>query len=473
MRGLLVLLTLVSCTSIDNLRAKYITSEPDWQHVQPVGPAVDHMADPCTSPTHDDDYYGFSVGRPQGWRVDYSTGTLVVSRDASNMVAALVYPARMRHGDVPPEQLVQKFTHAIAASVRQTGGTFHLDQKVTDGRVATALAHATVDGVKLEGPIEVVASSGFATLKFYWAPESEFSADEPTLRQVVGCFRRKTVITSREPVAPPGGPQTRYGITAAPPPAPKPMPAQIAGLSPYRGRYFAMSVPSGWQTTAETDHGIDMIMQNRNAAFDFSWIAAPHLDANTYAQRSLQRYQGAQVINAGVQPGPAGWQLATIEFTANAGYPTHGYLRVAVGNGVATESTWLIAAEKWNALRPTLEAMAASVQILPAATAQVQAEIRQQLASYPPIQPSTAGSSSPGSTQPDYAGIWSNWSSMQDRQSQGYEDTMLQQDHARSPSSGETYTVPWNAWSSTGPQGAGYYRQVPGGGVERLDVDGQ
>jgi hypothetical protein len=227
---------------------------------------------------------------------------------------------------------------------------------------------------------------------------------------------------------------------------------------------MAVQRPAGWQITAETDHGIDMIMQNRNAAFDFSYVIQPHGTADVYARREMQKYQGAQIISAGMQPAPAGWQVVAVEFTANAGYPTHGYLRVAVGNGVATETTWLIAAEKWDALKPTLVAMASSVQILPAALAQVRSEVRQQLASYPPIQPSSA---------PDRTNIWSSWSKMEDRQSQGYEDTMLQQDHAKSPSTGETYTVPWNAWSASGPAGAGYYRQVAGGGVERLDVDGQ
>jgi hypothetical protein len=465
MRALLVLLSLAGCQSIDAFRARYITPEPAWQHVQPLGPAVDHMADACTSPVHDDEYYGFTVGRPTGWRVDYSTGTLIVSRDESNLVAALVYPARMRHGDVPPEQLVQKFTAALGASIRQAGGTFQLGEKVTDGHVATALARATLNGVQLRGPIEVVATPGFATLKFYWAPEAEFAQDEPTLRQVVGCFKRKTLITRREPVAPAGGPQTRFGLSVAPPQQQASAPMQA--LHAYQGRYIAMKVSQGWQVTTETDHGIDMIMTNRNAAFDFTWIAGPHQRADVYAQRAMQRYVGAQVIAAGMQPAPPGWQIATVEFNANAGYPTHGFLRVAVGNGVALETTWLVAAEKWDALKPTLEAMGASVQILPAATAQVQGEIRRQLASYPPIKPSTVG------TAADPTNVWSGWSKMEDRQSQGYEDTMLQQDHARSPSTGEAYTVPWNAWSATGPDGAGYYRQVPGGGVERLDVDGQ
>jgi hypothetical protein len=468
MRVLLVLLSLASCQSIDALRAKYITPEPAWQHVQPLGPAVDHMADACTSPVHDDEYYGFSVGRPTGWRVDYSTGTLVVTRDASNLVAALVYPARMRHGDIPPEQLVQKFTSALAASIRRTGGTFQLSDKVTDGHVATALARATLDGVKLRGPIQVVATPGFATLKFYWAPEAEFAQDEPTLRQVVGCFQRKTLITRREPIAPPGGPQTRFGLGVAPVQQQQPhASAPVQALQPYQGRYIAMKVSAGWQVTTETDHGIDMLMANRNAAFDFVWLAGPHQQADVYAQRAMQRYVGAQVISAGMQPAPPGWQIATVEFNANAGVPTHGFLRVAVGNGVALETMWLIAAEKWDALLPTLQAMAGSVQILPAATAQVQGEIRRQLASYPPIKPSTVG------TAADPTNVLSGWSKMEDQQSEGFQETTLQQDHATSPSTGETYTVPWNAWSATGPQGAGYYRQVPGGGVERLDVDGQ
>jgi hypothetical protein len=66
MRALLLLFGLAACQQYASLKAKYITSEPDWQHMPAAGPPVDHMADPCTTPRHDDDYYGFSVGRPQG-----------------------------------------------------------------------------------------------------------------------------------------------------------------------------------------------------------------------------------------------------------------------------------------------------------------------------------------------------------------------------------------------------------------------
>jgi len=42
---------------------------------------------------------------------------------------------------------------------------------------------------------------------------------------------------------------------------------------------------------------------------------------------------------------------------------------------------------------------------------------------------------------------------------------------AHSPTTGEEYVVPTSAWNDTGPQGAGYYRETPGGGAELLNVE--
>jgi hypothetical protein len=67
-------------------------------------------------------------------------------------------------------------------------------------------------------------------------------------------------------------------------------------------------------------------------------------------------------------------------------------------------------------------------------------------------------------------GSWEDREASQDRINQGFDDAILGQDHAVSPSTGETYTVPWSAWNATGPQGAGYYRAVPGGDAELLNV---
>ena len=115
----------------------------------------------------------------------------------------------------------------------------------------------------------------------------------------------------------------------------------------------------------------------------------------------------------------------------------------------------------------TVEAVAATVQIQPAAAAQVSADIRRQLASYPPVRssvPATTG----GSSAPDrrYLNDWAR----QDKQSQDRSDAMLDQERTTSPSTGETYIVPTNAWNPSGPDGPGYYRPTPGGGSERLQA---
>ena len=83
--------------------------------------------------------------------------------------------------------------------------------------------------------------------------------------------------------------------------------------------------------------------------------------------------------------------------------------------------------------------------------------------------PSHAGEHSVASSSGSPMSEWGQKQQGQDKIDQGWSDSMRGQDRVTSPSSGEKYVVPWNAWSETGPQGAGYYRQVPGGGVERMD----
>jgi hypothetical protein len=61
----------------------------------------------------------------------------------------------------------------------------------------------------------------------------------------------------------------------------------------------------------------------------------------------------------------------------------------------------------------------------------------------------------------------------QERQARGFDDFIRGQDRATSPSTGEEYTCPYNLWQANGPQGAGYYRSLPGGGSELLNLQEQ
>ncbi|MBV8757519.1 MAG: hypothetical protein JO257_09600, partial [Deltaproteobacteria bacterium] len=429
------------------------------------GAVKDPMAGPCKLSVHHDEYRGFSIGYPRGWRIDYGSGTVVVSNGAHE--GALVFPARMRRADVPPEYLGAQVAYGLAAQIRGAGGTFELVDMQSDGRIASATAIATIDGVRVRGALEVIASPGFMTLQMYWAPETELARETPTLHQVIACFKRDTLITKRAPVAPPGGPVTHVGGADAPKPA-------VPQLQAYRGRFFTLGVPTGWRLLDENEHGIDLVANDLSMAMGFGWVLGPiYQTADVVAQQTVaQYYQGMQIVSARWEPAPAGWQVATIEMagSVNGGPPLRGIVRVAIGGGVMLTGMWTATSAKWPTVRPMLEAMIQSVQIQPAAVAQVGADVRQQLASYPPVHSTYTPMTQSSST--DVMSGWEAQQSAQDRAAQGYDDALLGQDRARSPSTGESYVVPNTAWNATGPQGAGYYRALPGGGAERLDVQG-
>jgi len=94
---------------------------------------------------------------------------------------------------------------------------------------------------------------------------------------------------------------------------------------------------------------------------------------------------------------------------------------------------------------------------------------------------STSGPSSQGVMLPrnnplDDSTIMSSWNARnesQDRTSQAWSNATLGVEQVQSESTGELWTVSQNAWWATGPQGPGYYREVPGGGYEQLEVVGQ
>jgi hypothetical protein len=434
----------------------------DWAHVDAAGADA---GEACTIHTHDDAYYGFSVGQPDGWRLDYSTGTIVVSKDEKNLVGALVYPARMRRTDIPPERFAALFAEGIGNVIRDHGGTFELRDRVTDGKVARATAVATVDGVALQGPLVVAEEPGFLTVRLYWAPADSLAAEEPTLRQVVSCFHRNRLVTAKQPVAPPGGPQMKFGGQAQ---AAQSGGAPAALLVPFRGRYFVGAMPAGWRIVDEGDHGIDLVSGDGKQALGFGWIMSPTTGAGPLLQQNLATtYPGAHIIAAGPMPSTApGWGIMAAEFDgAVKGVPIHGMARVAVSTQAALEAAWSSTPATWDSSKATLAAIAGTIQITSAAVGQVNQEVRAQLASGPHAQPSGGGDASDSMM----AG-WEAREAEQDRSARGWDDAIRGQDRATSPSTGEQYVCPYNAWDAAGPSGPGYYRALPGGGEEQLTV---
>ena len=98
----------------------------------------------------------------------------------------MVFPARLKRTDLTADQIAQMSADKLGDRVRASGGTFELTDKVSDGRLARATANATLGGVHVKGPLQVIETPGFMTVKLYWAPDADLAEDEPTLKQIHG-----------------------------------------------------------------------------------------------------------------------------------------------------------------------------------------------------------------------------------------------------------------------------------------------
>ena len=436
----------------------------EWSHdLGDAGMLAPLIAPPCALPKHHDDYAGFTIGQPAGWLVESGTGTITVSKDQKGMVGALVYPARVRKTDIPADRFADLFASQLGRNIAQRGGSFQLSNRVTDGHIARADATATIDGVKLRGPLEVRSDPGFVTLKLYWAPEESFAAEEPTLKQVVACFHRETLITQKHP--PPPSAISHHGGSALPL-APAVAEPTTTPLKPFSSKFFTGSVPDGWKVKDETANGIDLVSADQGEGVGFGWVQGPMSAPSVLVRQSVARYYpDAHVLWEGPLRGPGpGWVGYGIEFeTAQA----HGYWQSFRNQSVELGATMVAAKGRWEASKKTLATIAQSVQITPNAVSTVNAHIRAQMALVPrPAPPHTAASSSSSTG----LGGWKSNSDARDRLNQDFTDSILDQERAVSPTTGEEYIVPTSAWNATGPQGAGYYRAVPGGSPELLQT---
>ena len=112
----------------------------------------------------------------------YSTGTLMVTKDASDLVGAMIFPARLHRTDISAEHIGTVVAQGLERIVRGNGGAFSLSDQRTMGSVATAVVHATIGGVPVSGPLQIVVKPGFATVKLFWAPDGQLAAEQRDAR---------------------------------------------------------------------------------------------------------------------------------------------------------------------------------------------------------------------------------------------------------------------------------------------------
>jgi hypothetical protein len=175
-----------------------------------------------------DDIVGFSLKRPAGWRLRYTTGVIAVLKDDQAREGVLIYPVKPKAGFTLPDFLTSYLSILKASPT----GTARIDfANISADRFgANAQISGLISGAPISGLAAAAAQDSDYILTVLWAPATEFAAEKDGLREIAGSYRRAPGIA-------------------------------LVKLS---GTYFETMAPKGWRILEETSNSVNFA----NAAGD-------------------------------------------------------------------------------------------------------------------------------------------------------------------------------------------------------------
>ena len=129
-----------------------------------------------------DEYLGFSVGRPEDWRIDYTEGTVWLWPEDETQISAFVYPIRPQE-DGSAEQFVSSYVNALAAGFAAMDGTL----EVTDG----GTLQGSVGETTVEGEIAIEEVGPDLVIWGGWAPAERWESFRDTVMEIGSCYDRR------------------------------------------------------------------------------------------------------------------------------------------------------------------------------------------------------------------------------------------------------------------------------------------
>ena len=393
----------------------------------------------------------FRYGLPEGWLADTSGGTLTISDDANATTAAVVYTARLLH-DRGADWFLGQFGEIMNASFAQSGGWYSL---ADESGSATATVSAAIGDESISGQMAVDVDDGFVTLKAMWAPVGIFSDRRALLDQVLGCYERITALDDVQ-------------LAAATDAATRPEPATSDGspwgpLEAGSAGTFSFEAPQSWNASPSSGGTGSSIA-----------LTAPANDAAVGFIFDLGRYSATQqqIIDSvfaayGIQATLNGWSTAANGATVYdmsgtiGGGSMRGMIAVLTVPYLTFYANYVTLAvtapEQWEQNEPTLTAIANSILLTDASGPLT------QLPAMPDLSIEAVFGNTVTSSR-EYR------NAVEDRASEEWAEAMRGYETVESPTTGEHWDVPLNAWDPAGPFGAGYYRALPGGGGVELLV---
>ncbi len=457
---LLCVIFLVVAYALLNTGSSILNTSQNSSQSRVVDTTVKNDNPTCTLPVVNFDASAFSIGVPNGWIYEVDNGTVSIMQDSSNTTAAFLYTAKLEQ-DLSPKDFLDKFSTIFNKTITDVKGTFNIENIISDDTTASGDISATIGSDSMKGVMKVEKSEGFVILKSYWAPVADYSKKETTLTQIVDCFGRTKILTPE--VLKAAETKSSTGVTSE---------KTATGFEVYNGKYFKLSKPSNFTVNAETDSGIDLTRSDGNAGFSYAYVTGMNgsYTPKSWAEKALPEFAKIQNLSLGsaknITSPIDGQDIQEFDFTGllNGYIDVKGKVTVGIYNtpyvGIGphySSAFWGIEVatpSEWDGAKSTLQIMQDSVQITNIGATRSNTLL-------PPNRPlESSGTSITSDTS--YA------DSVSDESSQYWEDAMLGFETVESPSTGDKYDVPLNSWSSTGPDGAGYYRQLPDDSLEKL-----
>ena len=371
----------------------------------------------CGDPIVHDRYDGFHVGVPAGWTLAIEDGFIVVQKEQSDPVEAVVEPALLTAGQSPTKFFLAALG-VLKKAIRQAGNTMSFRVVSRSGaETASITGHvgkiAVTGQASLSVTVEQTAhGSKLAVFSAYWAPPAQLARSRKALTGIGGCYGPE--------------PGTLFRII--------------------RDQAFAYPLPPGWTPHEMVDQLFIDDGVNASAAYLFSQTipaSSGVTDVKSYVQYMF-RLIGIKidkVLSSSSAPDKqtvtgATEQFEQVEFLGTVnGKAIHGVVGAhnVSGRGITSGSIRLALANRalWNSLNPALLRIAAGIQ--PDFTQDDQALLR--------VQQQLQGFS---------------------QQVAGFDQALNATDIVTDPATGQSYEAPYSAYNANGPNGPGYYTGSPG-----------
>ncbi len=380
---------------------------------------------------------GFSVGQPRNWGVSYTNSIIFVHADGDLKTTGFAYPVRLLGG-------------SSAASVTP-GLVAGLDTilKVDKGSLSLApdgSLSGSVKGTAIVGQLES-AMSGDQTLFFGgWAPADQWPDQQSTIMSIGSCYTSAPglVLVRQEKI---GTDQAVGNIT------------------------FEIAIPAGWVINNLSARGFDLVADS-TATIHYTHTSnmlgdSVADDAMTSTLQSVGetdvKFLAEHVLPSMTDALGTSWDFKAKEYSAmRSGKAIKGVVTVGLANadyGYGYGSSSVIAvlreasADQWESLKGVLGVVQESIQI-------TDPRAGQRLV-LPAILPHDTALLLGSSLQ----------NALENQLVAKRDEILGHYEKLKSPSSGERFLVPRNNFVPNGGQGAGYYRTLPTGSLEKLVTD--